>query len=128
MPHFRTRLVLEPDESGRTALLVLPLYYESAIVGSLIVPEGFRTDGASVPRLFWNLIPPWGRYGAAAVVHDYLYRKQEFARATADAVLLEAMEACGVGFLTRKTIYSAVRLFGWAAWREDGNAIEKGAV
>lgn len=34
--------------------------------------DHFLTDGASVPRIFWSLIPPWGRYGAAAIVHDYL--------------------------------------------------------
>ena len=36
------------------------------------VPIGYLTDGASVPRLFWNIIPPWGKYSQAAVLHDYL--------------------------------------------------------
>ena len=36
------------------------------------VPVGYLTDGASVPQLLWNLIPPWGSYGQAAVVHDLL--------------------------------------------------------
>lgn len=36
------------------------------------VPEGFVTDGASVPNVFWSLLPPWGEYGQASVLHDYL--------------------------------------------------------
>lgn len=36
------------------------------------VPAGYLTDGASVPRLLWSAIPPWGPYGQAAVVHDLL--------------------------------------------------------
>ncbi len=36
------------------------------------VPKGYLTDGASVPRAMWSIIPPWGNYGQAAIVHDYL--------------------------------------------------------
>lgn len=38
----------------------------------ITVPAGYLTDGASVPRIFWSIIPPWGAYGQAAVVHDIL--------------------------------------------------------
>ena len=38
------------------------------------IPNGFITDFASVPRLFWNIFPPIGNYRNAAIVHDYLYR------------------------------------------------------
>lgn len=37
------------------------------------VPAGFVTDFASIPRAFWVVLPPTGKYGKAAVVHDYLY-------------------------------------------------------
>jgi hypothetical protein len=36
------------------------------------VPVGYRTDFASIPRFFWRILPPAGRYGKAAVVHDWL--------------------------------------------------------
>lgn len=39
-----------------------------------VVPKGFVTDFASVPEILQGLIPPTGRYGKAAVIHDYLYR------------------------------------------------------
>ena len=38
------------------------------------VPAGFEFDGASVPRLFWWLLPPLsGESAEAAALHDYLY-------------------------------------------------------
>ena len=120
MSRFTTVLIVQPDVDERTAKLMTPLVYESDLLGETItVPAGFETDFASVPRMFWNLIPPLGRYGEAAVVHDWLYRTQDYARATCDAVLLEAMEVCEVGWCTRMTIYGAVRAFGWAAWNSD---------
>lgn len=40
-------------------------------IGDLVVPAGFVTDGATVPRLFHFLFPPVAEYFAAAVAHDY---------------------------------------------------------
>lgn len=38
-----------------------------------VVPSGYITDGASVPRIFWSFFPPnRPEYLSAAVVHDYL--------------------------------------------------------
>lgn len=81
------------------------------------VPAGYLTDGASVPRLFWNIIPPWGSYGQAAVVHDiaceYLSITKDgiptpITRAQCDKLLMQAMEAIQVPRLTRSAIYGAV--------------------
>lgn len=36
------------------------------------VPTGFRFDGATVPRFFWNIIPPFKQTKKASCVHDYL--------------------------------------------------------
>lgn len=84
------------------------------------VPAGYLTDGASVPRLFWSLIPPWGIYGQAAVVHDimceYLSITKEgtpfrVSRKVCDDILLQAMEVIGVPWLTRQAIHKAVALY-----------------
>lgn len=37
------------------------------------VPAGFVTDFATVPRVFWILLPPDGKYARASSIHDYLY-------------------------------------------------------
>jgi hypothetical protein len=39
---------------------------------TFVVPAGFRTDFASVPRVVVWLIPRFGRYTLGAVLHDWL--------------------------------------------------------
>jgi hypothetical protein len=41
-------------------------------VHGVLVPAGFQFDGASTPRVFWSIIPPFKDVKAAACVHDYL--------------------------------------------------------
>mgnify|MGYP006267096605 CR=1 FL=1 len=83
--------------------------------GFIVAPSGFETDFASVPRILWNLFPPDGSYTAAAIIHDFMYRKTKFHRSQCDAIFLEAMKACRTGWFSRHIMWSAVRLFGWAA-------------
>jgi len=88
----------------------------------VIVPRGFVTDFASIPQplqLLRGRLSTTGRYGNAAVVHDYLYWRQDCTRAQADNILAIAMKDAGVSLLERKIIYEAVRQFGQSAW--DGN-------
>lgn len=40
----------------------------------IVVPKGFETDGASVPRLFWNIITPFGPIRYEAILHDFGYQ------------------------------------------------------
>ena len=81
------------------------------------VPKGFITDGASIPKIFWSIIGgPWGKYGYAAVVHDYLYYKHIYTRRRSDQIFLEAMEVLGVSKWKRNTMYVAVRMFSWLFW------------
>jgi hypothetical protein len=56
------------------------------------IPAGFVTDFASVPQIFWSIIPPTGTKTRAAVIHDYLYTAHPQGRPWADKVFLEAMK------------------------------------
>jgi hypothetical protein len=80
------------------------------------VPVGFVTDLASIPRAFWTLLPPQGRYAYGAIVHDYLYWTQARPRDEADQILKTAMEDMKVDPVTIATIYTAVRAAGQSAW------------
>jgi hypothetical protein len=41
--------------------------------GDIIVPKGYITNGANIPRLFWSIWPPnRSDYMPAVVVHDYI--------------------------------------------------------
>jgi hypothetical protein len=116
---FHNKMLLEPDDNYRTATLARDLIYDSDLAGRIIVPAKFSTDFASVPRGLWNIFPPLGRYSPAAVVHDYLYRTQTRSRKLADDVFLEAMRVCGCNWFTCRTLWSAVRSFGWLAWKNN---------
>jgi hypothetical protein len=102
--------------SGRRARLTQPYRVGTAAGRIIEVPEGFETDFASVPRLFWRIVPPWGRYSPAAVAHDYLYSTGKVSRKEADGIFLELMERLTVPLWKRYVMYWAVRLFGWFAW------------
>lgn len=87
---------------------------------SVNVPIGFVTDFASIPRVFWSVLPPDGKYTHPAIVHDYLYWTQAAPREDADQILKIMMEDFSVNGVTVGLIYSAVRTFGGSAW--DNNA------
>ena len=82
------------------------------------VPEGFVTDFASIPRAFWSILHPTGRYAAAAVIHDFLYANHIYTRKRSDQIFLEGMKVLGVNWLTRGIMYRAVRWFGAKAWKK----------
>ena len=91
---------------------------------TIAIPSGFVTDFASIPRILCPVLPPTGRYGKAAVVHDFLYRTPHIAtRAEADQVLVEAMVDLGVGRFTRWLIYAGVRVGGAASYRGSAYAV-----
>jgi hypothetical protein len=86
------------------------------------IPIGFVTDLASIPRVFWNLLPPQARYTYPAIVHDYLYWEQPCDRDTADRVLKLAMQEMEVGEATILSIYEAVHLGGASSWSSNAEA------
>lgn len=119
MSRFTDALVVTPLADGKTWVVLRDFGYDVGEEGSsdrIDVPIGFQTDFASIPRVLWALLPRWGRYGNAAVIHDWLYWSQLRSRRSADRVFLEGMVVLRVGFLTRSLIFLAVRLFGWIAW------------
>lgn len=78
----------------------------------ITVPKGYRTDFASVPRFFWRLYPPVGRYCQAAVLHDYLCDTQELSYKQTHQMFEYAMIQTGVKPRTRKVMAWAVKKFG----------------
>ncbi len=119
MSRFTENLVVTPLPDGRRWIVLSDFGYEVGKEGSddvVNVPIGFRTDFASIPRPLWIFLPRWGKYGNAAVIHDYLYLEQLRTRKKSDAIFLEGMEVLEVGYIQRYSIFLAVRLGGWWAW------------
>ena len=116
---------------GANWMLQSPLMYQigknpSSVV---IVPRGFITDFASIPqplRVLRDLLPTTDRYGIPALVHDYLYWRQDCTREQADNIMEIAMMEAGVSLLERKVIHEGLRQFGQSAWDENRRARQSG--
>jgi uncharacterized protein DUF1353 len=115
-----------PFADGNDSMVITDLTY---IIGTtnfrIVVPAGFVTDFASIPRVFWSVLPTTGNYQLAAVVHDFLYWDQGCTREQADQLLRAAMIESRVETLKREIIFEAVRRGGEGAWTI--NAAEKAA-
>jgi hypothetical protein len=118
---FENFVQVSPFGDGEYWFLRHELRYEVWESGGLTVPvpEGFVTDFASIPRPFWSILPTWGQYGPASIVHDYLYWDQRCTREQADAIMLLAMEDSHVSRLRRLLIFWALRMGGAWAWRSN---------
>jgi hypothetical protein len=97
-------------------VLVDDLIFRSSIVGEVVVPRGFETDFASVPRIPLAYWLTGDTAHLSAVVHDYLCRiwlpAGRIDWYTAADVFLEAMRDEGVRAWRRRLMYWAVKYFG----------------
>lgn len=118
-------LVIGPDANDW--IVERPILYVSDIASAALgvkttveIKAGFKTDLASIPRVFQAVITPNGRERLAAVVHDYLYERQPkwCTRKMADDIFLEAMTVLGERWSRRYAMYMAVRVGGWLYWNK----------
>ncbi len=84
-----------------------------------VVPLGFITDLASVPRSLWAIFPPSGIYTEASVIHDHMYSTRNVPRKIADKTYLHNLKMCGVGYVRRNLMYNALRLFARGNYKRD---------
>ena len=90
--------------------LIEPLRYKGAR-DTFVVQKGFSTDFASVPRAFQWVLPTYGQYTKAAILHDFLYEESKagrFDRDDADGIFRRSMRELGVSFLRRWIMWAAV--------------------
>ena len=107
--------LLPPTYRTAVTTSVLPVPYGGA--SPYVVPKGFETDFASIPRIFWRVWPPWGPWTPAAIMHDRLYVTHSTTRKEADRRFREAMRLCDVNWFTRWAFWAGVRLAGWMHWK-----------
>ncbi len=115
-------------------------WLEDGAFFSLTVPKGFRSDGASVPRLLWSVIglTPDGPIRAGALLHDFIYRyggempagsfrvyvrgewaasAQPITRRRADWILRHFAQAAGISPRRALLVWTGVRVGGWWSWK-----------
>lgn len=107
--------------TGPTTAVLL----ESVELFGVVIPEGYTTDGASVPRAFYNIIARFTDALPAALVHDIRYDPPEnvyglkvraLRRSEADSEFYRNLRASGVSRRRAWLAYSAVRAGGWVPW------------
>lgn len=89
--------------------VVEPLVYHGA-TEEFVIPAGFRTDFASVPRALIWLVPRYGNYTRAAILHDYLRSSDVVSNADADGIFRRCLREFGVSIPRRYMMWAAVRL------------------
>ncbi len=94
----------------------------------ILIPKGFVTNLASIPRWLWWLIPPDGIFMIASIAHDFGYQYDCFLSATGHVLFVgkpkgffdKAFNSVnayvnGMGGLDSFAT-KALTLFGWRAW------------
>ena len=73
------------------------------------VPQGYKTNGADIPRVLWSVVPPFKpKYLPAIIVHDYLCDQDRYR--LADILFERLLLRIEDSFITRAMIY-AVKLY-----------------
>jgi hypothetical protein len=94
---------------------------------AIVVPVGFMTDFASIPRPFRN----WqqgsvGPQRIGAYLHDWLYSSQSsLSRKHSDQIFRDAMDLAGARWFPRNAMYYALRVGGWFAWRSNQKKLKE---
>jgi hypothetical protein len=87
----------------------------------VVVPEGYLSDGASVPRILWRLLsPPIDPITLTpSIVHDWLYDHGSalgLTRIEADEWYADALYSNGYAAWRTMLTYVGVRLGGGSRW------------
>jgi hypothetical protein len=118
LAEFQSTLKVEAIDDRHWKLLDT-FIYDSDVAGErIIIPAGFVTDFASVPRIPLAYLLFGGRANAAATVHDWLYTTGMFLKRMCDAVFYEAMRTSGVRLDFAWWMWLGVSWGGRRAWRE----------
>lgn len=107
-------LKVSPLEGNHEYWVVLEDYERRGVK----VPAGFITNFLTRWGFLKWIIPAWGKYGWAAVIHDFLYESGIYARKMADLVFLRVMEDDKVNKFVRVLFYIIIRLIGWYRWNQ----------
>ena len=79
-----------------------------------VVPQGFDTDFASIPKfLWWEIAPFRSDLVSASIIHDHMYTcPNDITRKYADDVFYSALIESGMSASDASKMYYVVRYFG----------------
>ena len=91
---------------------------------TIIIPKGYRFDGASVPRIFWWFIPRLDDRILAVLGHDWMYSEDFLRDIMSDKeakefidneflIWMDIQVDTFIGKMVNYIAYLAVKYFGW---------------
>lgn len=111
------QFVEQGDGRGREMELLQDFSYTDPSGRTWTAKAGYKTDGASIPPVFWSLVgaPFEGDYRMAAVIHDWYCFTEEQPWQDVHRVFYYASLAGGVTEAKAKLLYAAV-MWGGPKW------------
>lgn len=100
-------------------------FYVSLEGNEIVIPEGFETDLASVPRLPIVYLAVGNTGHKAAVLHDWLYSTNMFPREICDGYFYHGLRAMGIGYFAAKAMFYGVRAGGAKYYEAAGMKIKE---
>lgn len=99
------RVVIKPYSKDRYEVA------ENYIYDDIVIPKGYKTNGADIPRIFWSIFPPNSpEYMSAVVVHDYMCDNDKlFSKEYADNVFKKALQELEVNPIKVWIFYNVVK-------------------
>lgn len=98
---------------------------------TLLIPKGFKFDGASIPKFLWPILAPIDVLLITAVFHDFAYRYRTYITDSGCLYLMDCDRKVydemfkdisyytnGLG-VTSYSSYLMLRIFGFFAWKEN---------
>lgn len=107
-------LLYSPSLDGKLCVLQSD-YHVYWLDHEIIVPQGFDSDYASVPRILWRIMPPH-HYPYAAIAHDWAYAVRLFPRDECDQMFYEILLYSGCSKIKAHAYWAGVRIGGYFAY------------
>lgn len=101
-------------------------YVVPSTMTRIVVPAGFVTDLASIPPPFNLFFLKNKTHDFAAILHDYLYWRQEMCKVDADRTFEIALLDFGVEPKITKGMYVVVLYGGNSAWKDNARDRKQG--
>jgi hypothetical protein len=118
-PEIKTRSLYFDKEKPWRHELIEPVKWKLTNGEQLVIPVGYKTDFASVPRMLRGIVQPGGNHNLATLIHDWLYDNQhKEGRLFADKEMLHWLLKIGCSKVKAYTMYYAVRLGGKSWWNK----------
>jgi len=130
---YRVPLTYLVDGGSKCWEVSEPITYVLTNGETIVIPKGFKTDLASVPKIFNSIINTFGDFIHGALVHDWIYvtdyKRDELGdykgRLFADKEFLFWSKRFDSDQTKIYSMYYGIRLFGGKVFKRRFNNLER---